>query len=177
MCPKGYPVPNGIVPSHRSGGSFEWCYLSPQYTVMRDEPCVPARGWTSACQWQQWIPHFDLLVHAFALRSELPLSQPKSTHTFSIPVVIFILLGRGQGSNCVVLNCLPRLKHNSVIHGLISRSCKLWSVQGCFNSLLHCIPLHSRTLSLLTTRIKIFHCQDDLPSFGNLHHFSFFVRV
>lgn len=177
MCPKGYPVPNGIVPSHRSGGSFEWCYLSPQYTVMRDEPCVPARGWTSACQWQQWIPHFDLLVHAFALRSELPLSQPKSTHTFSIPVVIFILLGRGQGSNCVVLNCLPRLKHNSVIHGLISRSCKLGSVQGCFNSLLHCIPLHSRTLSLLTTRIKIFHCQDDLPSFGNLHHFSFFVRV
>ena len=90
----GWPTPYGVVLSSKSrakgggGGTYsEWWHLSSQETITRDEPCFLGSGWMPACLWDVVNDSFFLCVllvcMAFAVLTELSLSQPMSSCTFT----------------------------------------------------------------------------------------------
>ena len=74
------------------------------------EPCYPGNNWTSPGRISGWISCF-LLAHAsFALSNKLSLSQPTSSHTFTLLILSPTPLQ--SANSCVGFSCQLGLNHN-----------------------------------------------------------------
>lgn len=137
-CPIAFCSAIELGERKRKWGRLVGCQLSSQETSLHDEPCFPASGWTSACQWEAASNFLVLLcLHAHLLLICLHLSLWVLT---ILPYYFYPSshLGRVSRNDCVVLTSQLGLHHSSCVGSMSAKSVSTAISQ----TLLGIIPRH-----------------------------------